>query len=93
MKIVRDGKEIVLTDQELSNAFWEQELKYDMDYVAYDLPELMGIPEDNEMVVRLKEDEEFCKEVAIQWREYINETITGETEMNCWEDACKYCSG
>ena len=89
MIIIRDGKKIELTSEEMIKAYYEQQHKWDMEYIAYDIPSLLEKEESN-MTKRLRSDEEFCDKVAHRFRKYLEDIITGEDEQYCWEDACNY---
>lgn len=89
MIIIRDGKKIELTSEEMIKAYYEQQHKWDMEYVANDIPIWLEKEESN-ITRRLRNDEEFCDKVAHRFRKYLGDIITGEDEQYCWEDACDY---
>jgi hypothetical protein len=89
MVIIRDGKQIELTNEEMTEAYYEQQHKWDMEYVSNEIPYLLE-EEESDRVNRLRNDKEFCDKVAHRFRKYLEDIITGEDEQYCWEDACDY---
>lgn len=93
MKIIREGKEIELTKEELEDAYWEQKYYYMVEDVAYNLPGWSGYDSDEKyegIVNRLRTDKDFCNHVVWRYDELIGDVIAGEDELNCWELACEY---
>ena len=95
MVIIRDGKKIELTDEEMTRAYYEQQHKWDMKYVSTDIPywaeeDWVETTVGLDIVKRLQNDNEFCDKVAHRYRKYLEDIITGEDEQYCWEDACDY---
>lgn len=94
MIIMRDGKEIELTPQELLDAYYEQEHKWDMNYISQDLPVLFNDEGDyDEEIKRLQTDKGFCSRMAHKYREYLEDRISvDDDEWPCWKDAYAYAS-
>lgn len=95
MKIHRevDGiiREFELTSQEMSEAYWEQEHKWDMNYVL-ELLEYMW-DDDNEpmeMLKALRDDEDLRSSVAYRYRKYLDEIVTMDDERDCLKWAYEY---
>lgn len=95
MKILRevDGiiREFELTSQEVSEAYWEQEHKWDMNYVL----ELLEYMWDNdnepaEMLKALRDDEDLRSSVAHRYRKYLDEIVTMDDERDCLKWAYEY---
>ena len=89
MVIIRDGKEIELTDSELRTAYYELEHKWDCEYIRDRLPDLLDDCEP-EYIKKEVENEELISEVAYKWREYIDNRESGDYEWVCLEDAYDY---
>lgn len=68
MEIYRDGKKIILTEQEVFLAYEEQENLYDMENVK----ENMGTYLAAEQYVKLKENQSFIEEAAFLLRTYLD---------------------
>lgn len=95
MKIRRevDGiiREFELTSQEASEAYWEQEHKWDMNYVL-ELLEYMW-DDDNEpmgMLKALRDDEDLRSRVAYRYRNYLDQIVTMDDERDCLKWAYEY---
>lgn len=95
MIIMRDGKEIELTPRELSDAYYEQEHKWDMNYISQDLPALFNDEGDyDEEIKRLQTDKDFCSRMAYRYRKYLDDrTSVDDDEWPCWQYAYKYIVG
>lgn len=65
MKIIRNGQEIELTKEELHKAYIEQQHILDMSYIKLNLEKYL----DENEYIRLKDNQEFIKEVAKELRE------------------------
>lgn len=81
MIIVRDGTKIKLTDDELTKAYFEQEHLWDMEEIRYRLAE-----DESDKV----EDNDYVSRVAYRYRKYIDDYPGGDTEWECYNDACRY---
>ena len=94
MIIMRDGKEIELTPQELSDAYYEQEHKWDMNYISQDLPALFNDEGDyDEEIKRIQTDKDFCSRMAHKYRKYLEDCISvDDDEWPCWKGAYEYAS-
>ena len=68
MEIYREGKKIILTEQELFLAYEEQENIYDMENVR----ENMGTYLTAEQYVKLKGNRSFIEEAAFLLRTYLD---------------------
>ena len=79
MIIVRDGKEIKLTKDELIRAYDEQQELYDIEFVEENVSDYLY--DDQE---ELAEDEGFVTEVALDYRHYI---LEGYDESDALEKA------
>ena len=91
MIITRDGKEIELTEREIIDAFYEQQLKFDAKYISTDL--ISYFNEDGsytEMEDKLKNDSVLREKVAAKYRKYLEEQYTVDDEFNCLIDAYDY---
>lgn len=92
MKIIRNGKEIELTSNELKDAYYECEHKWDvsflreqMEYVIeYDNYELVELAE------RFLHDDNFADRVAYRYRKYADDYPSGDEEWDCITSALKY---
>lgn len=88
MTIIRDGKEIVLTESELVSAYYEQQHKWDVEYITGDLleqyiDEEFSSDKEIKMGNRLVNDPEFADKVAYKYRKYLDDAYGSDTE---WED-------
>lgn len=89
MIIIRDGKEIELTPEELMGAYYECQLKWDMAFIE-DMAENIFESENDdyvELAKRIENDPEYKKRVAISYRKYADEYPSGDTEWDCVIDA------
>ena len=86
MKIIRDGKEIELTDNELYTAWEEQQHRLDCDYIRERLAEYLDDLSEEEIKVII-DDRNFVSSVAYQWRKYMNNQDNGDFKWACVEDA------
>lgn len=94
MKIIRDGIEIKLTDKEMSDAYYEQMHKWDVEYITGNLLDQYidgsNIEKDILMNDRLKSEQEFASKVAYRYRKYLEDVYGSDTEWNCLQDAYDY---
>lgn len=89
MIIVRDGKEIELTADEVRQAYYECQLKWDVECIL-GITETMMESEDGELAElaeRFQNDRDYAKRVALEYRSYMNEYPGGDTEWDCVVDA------
>lgn len=89
---VTDKLETVLANRESDDkVFYKQQHKWDMEYVE-DLAQWYGGDDEEYCALfdRLESDHDFCSKVAFQYREFIEDSISGDTELDCLMCACKY---
>jgi len=90
-----DGREIEieLTEQELTNAYFESEHLWDVKYLCNVLEYVNDekYPVD-EMRQRLESDPELRSRVAYRYRKYLDDCVTGEDEIDCFLYAYEYCT-
>lgn len=68
MEIYRNGKKIILTEQEVFLAYEEQENLYDMENVKENMKAYLTA----EQYVKLKENKSFIEEAAFLLRTYLD---------------------
>lgn len=88
MKIIRDGKEFVLTDREMIDAYYEQQLKWDMEYISGELLDDYNEDGDYDEIKEALKNEKMCEKVAYKYRKFLS--IDPETELECLIDAYHY---
>lgn len=100
MKIERNGIEIELTEQEMISAYYEQQHKWDVEYITGNLLEqyVDGTePEkDRWMAERLTSEPNFADRVAYKYRDYLLDAYGSDTEWEDLHDAYDYickCNG
>lgn len=76
MKIIRDGKEIELTKEEMIDAYVEQERQWDMERIT----QLIDRHERLQKLQELKNDSELLMDVAIIYRENIDSSYDEDEE-------------
>lgn len=72
MKIIRDGKEIELTAEELRSAYWEQEHLFDIEDVVSEL-EYRCEFDSNGAAQKILEDPELISDIADEKRHEMDE--------------------
>lgn len=90
MKIIRDGKEIVLTDREMIDAYYEQQLKWDMEYISGNLLDGYNEDGDYDEIKEALKNKKMCEKVADKYRKFLEDSFGSETELECLIDACHY---
>ena len=88
--IIRDGVQIELTHQELRQIYYEELNQIDQEEI---LNALQGANDDgsyDEMIHRLKSDENFAKRVACRYRKYMDDYDDGDRSWACIKDAYDY---
>ena len=90
MKITRNGVDYELTEQEMIEAFYEQQNKFDMAYISGNLIDLYNDGDYDEIQKQLLADQDLCSRVAYRYRKYI-EDVVGSLEWSCFKDAWSYC--
>lgn len=91
MEIYREGKKIILTEQEVFLAYEEQENLYDQENVRENMETYLTA----EQYIRLKEDQRFMEEAAFLLRTYLDknnmvyEYAIGEAIKDAAESAKK----
>lgn len=90
MKIIRDGKEIELTREELVDAYYEQEHIWDMEYISGNLVEQYNDVHEYDEVEEALQDNTFCDRVAYRYRKYLDDQSSSEIEFGCLIDAYNY---
>ena len=90
MKVKRmvDGMEMEfeLTEQEMTDAFYEQQHKWDMEYML----NMADMCEHDDWYKKMKSDPDFASMVAHRFRKYISDYPDGDTEYDCFADAYQY---
>lgn len=94
MKIERNGIEIELTEQEMISAYYEQQHKWDVEYITGNLLDqyVDGTePEkDTWMAERLRTEPDFADRVAYRYRKYLEDAYGSDTEWQDLQDAYVY---
>ena len=91
MIIIRDGKEIELTADEMRQAYYECQSKWDLAFIREEM-EYVIESEDDELVAlaeRCRKDEDYAERVALRYREYADEYPSGDAEWDCIVDALR----
>ena len=84
MKIIRDGKEIELTQNEMIDAYVEQERQWDIDRIT----ELI---EGHDELQELNNDMKLFCDVAVVFRENADSSYDEDDELEWLMDAFEFC--
>lgn len=84
MKIIREGKEIELTQSEMIDAYFEQERQWDRDRIT----ELI---EGHDELQELNNDMKLFCNVAVVYRETADGSYDEDDELNWLMDAYEFC--
>lgn len=90
MKIIRDGKEITLTNEEMIDAYYEQQLKWDMEYISGNLLDGYNEDGDYDEIKEALKNKKMCEKVAYKYRKFLEDSFSSETELECLIDAYHY---
>lgn len=91
LNAVTDRLDAILANKESdADIFYRQQHKWDVEYVE-DLAQWYDGDDEEycSLFDRIESDQDFCSKVAFKYREYIEDSISGETEFDCLVDACK----
>ena len=92
MVIYRDGKEIELTEREMIDAYYEQQNKFDVNYITNYLVEAVkeSYVSESDAADYLRNNKKFAERVAYRYRKYLEDVISGEDEIDCFVNAYNY---
>lgn len=91
MIIIRDGKEIELTADEMTQAYYERQSRWDREFIREEMETVLE-SEDDELVAlaeRCLKDEDYARRVAIRYRKYADDYPSGDAEWGCVTDALR----
>ncbi len=93
MTIIRNNEKYELSPQELFEAYQEQQHKNDLDSILTALWDENSYEEDETntyMIQALMDNAGFAKDVASKYREYVNDSVGKDQQMNFLREAFKY---
>lgn len=92
MKIVRDGKEIELTYEEMRSAYFEMEHEWDKDFLKDMMENIIeaGSPDLVKLAERYLQDSEYADRVTYKYRSCMDGAEDGNLEWDCTTEALRY---